>query len=181
MVHRCIITLVLTPSCVPVFAAEKPMEVAAEATSRLIRPTLSHLDSIMSEFARDDSVQVKEDTWPGLRSIHNIMSSTTWFKAGRRPAAARRQGLPRRSASVMAHQRPASAQTNLPSRISEGCFRSSMSFRSLCSAVNAARPRSLNCLRYNMRRYATEVETCHDLKPTRFGQPLYASHPHLSQ
>ncbi|KAI0699804.1 peptidase M24 [Cytidiella melzeri] len=29
------------------------------------------------------------------------------------------------------------------------------------------------------RRYATEVSAHNDLKPTRFGQPLFASHPHL--
>lgn len=55
-----------------------------------------------------------------------------------------------------------------------------MSFRSFTSTLAFAATR-LRSQTLQVRSYATEVGLHHDLKPTRFGQPLFASHPHLSR
>ncbi|KAI0761762.1 peptidase M24 [Irpex lacteus] len=55
-----------------------------------------------------------------------------------------------------------------------------MSFRSFTSTLAFAATR-LRSQTLQVRSYATEIGLHHDLKPTRFGQPLFASHPHLIQ
>ena len=45
----------------------------------------------------------------------------------------------------------------------------------------AARYSSTSPARSLARKYASEASLKNELKPTRFGQPLFASHPHLSQ